>query len=258
MSKNNLTIALPGAAGKMGQMIASLVAEDSDVAIIAASEHPQSPAIGQSIDTTTIISDATALGIGAGGVIIDFTRPEASMRHIDIALASGTAMVIGTTGLSAEQEEVLKKAATQIPIVYCANTSVGVTLLGQIVEQVARQLDADWDIEIVETHHNQKVDAPSGTALALGKAAAKGRQIDLDAEKESGRDGLTGARKSGAIGFAAFARRRCSRRAYRYLFRPAGAYRDYPPCYQPDNFCPRRVTGSKICGSPKAWPLFYG
>ena len=203
MSKNNLTIALPGAAGKMGQMIASLVAEDSDISIIAASEHPQSPAVGDSIDTTTITSDAAALGIGAGGVIIDFTRPEASMRHIDIALASGTAMVIGTTGLSAEQEEVLKKAATQIPIVYCANTSVGVTLLGQIVEQVARQLDADWDIEIVETHHNQKVDAPSGTALALGKAAAKGRQIDLDAEKESGRDGLTGARKSGAIGFAA-------------------------------------------------------
>ena len=116
MSKNNLAIALPGAAGKMGQMIASLVAEDSDVAIIAASEHPQSPAIGQSIDTTTIISDATALGIGADGVIIDFTRPEASMRHIDIALASGTAMVIGTTGLSAEQEEVLKKAAMDFGI----------------------------------------------------------------------------------------------------------------------------------------------
>ena len=95
------------------------------------------------------------------------------MKHIEIAVASGTAMVVGTTGLSAEQEKELEKAARQIPIVYCANTSVGVTLLGQIVEQVARQLDADWDIEIVETHHNQKVDAPSGTALGLARQPPK-------------------------------------------------------------------------------------
>ena len=200
--KQNLHIALPGAAGKMGQMIASLVTEAGDIDILAASEHPQSPAIGTAMGTATISADAKVLGIGSGGVIIDFTRPEATMKHIEIAIASGTAMVVGTTGLSAEQKE-LEKATRQIPIVYCANTSVGVTLLGQIVEQVARQLDADWDIEIVETHHNQKVDAPSGTALALGKAAAKGRQIDLETEKESGRDGITGARKSGTIGFAA-------------------------------------------------------
>ena len=171
--KQNPNIALPGAAGKMGQMIASLVAEAGDIDILAASEHPQSPAIGTAIGAATISADAKILGIGSGGVIIDFTRPEATMNHIEIAVASGTAMVVGTTGLSAEQEKELEKAARQIPIVYCANTSVGVTLLGQIVEQVARQLDADWDIEIVETHHNQKVDAPSGTALALGKAAAK-------------------------------------------------------------------------------------
>jgi len=201
--KQNLHIALPGAAGKMGQMIASLVAEAGDIDILAASEHPQSPAIGTAIGAATISADAKILGIGSGGVIIDFTRPEATMKHIEIAVASGTAMVVGTTGLSAEQEKELERAARQIPIVYCANTSVGVTLLGQIVEQVARQLDADWDIEIIETHHNQKVDAPSGTALALGKAAAKGRQIDLETEKESGRDGITGARKSGTIGFAA-------------------------------------------------------
>ena len=201
--KQNLHIALPGVAGKMGQMIASLVTEAGDIDILAASEHPQSLAIGTAIGAATISADAKILGIGSGGVIIDFTRPEATMKHIEIAVASGTAMVVGTTGLSAEQEKELEKAARQIPVVYCANTSVGVTLLGQIVEQVARQLDVDWDIEIVETHHNQKVDAPSGTALALGKAAAKGRQIDLEAEKESGRDGITGARKSGTVGFAA-------------------------------------------------------
>ena len=203
MSKKKLRIALPGAAGKMGQMIASLIAENSDIEICAAGEHPESPAIGGVMGGAKISADAEILGIGSRGVIIDFTRPEATMRHLDIALASGTAMVIGTTGLTVAEEEVLKKAANQIPIVYCANTSVGVTLLGQIVEQIARQLDAEWDIEIVETHHNQKIDAPSGTALALGRAAARGRNIDLDADKESGRDGITGARKSGAIGFAA-------------------------------------------------------
>jgi 4-hydroxy-tetrahydrodipicolinate reductase len=203
MSEKKLQIALPGAAGKMGQMIASLVKENSNIEICAASEHSESPAIDSVMGGAKISADAHILGIGSSGVIIDFTRPDATMRHVDIALASGTAMVIGTTGLTAAEEEILKKAANQIPIVYCANTSVGVTLLGQIVEQIARQLDAEWDIEIVETHHNQKIDAPSGTALALGRAAAKGRNIDLDAEKESGRDGITGARKSGAIGFAA-------------------------------------------------------
>ena len=203
MSEKKLQIALPGAAGKMGQMIASLVAESSDIEICAASEHNESPAIGSIMGGVKINADAHILGIGSSGVIIDFTRPDATMRHLDIALASGTAMVVGTTGLTADEEAVLRKAATQIPIVYCANTSVGVTLLGQIVEQIARQLDAEWDIEIVETHHNQKIDAPSGTALALGRAAAKGRDIDLDVDKESGRDGITGARKSGAIGFAA-------------------------------------------------------
>jgi len=200
--KQNLHIALPGAAGKMGQMIASLVAEAGDIDILAASEHPQSPAIGTAIGAATISADAKILGIGSGGVIIDFTRPEATMKHIEIAVASGTAMVVGTTGLSAEQEKELERAARQIPIVYCANTSVGVTLLGQIVEQVARQLDADWDIEIVETHHHHKIDAPSGTALALGHAAAKGRGVSLDAVRDSGRDGETGARKKGDIGFA--------------------------------------------------------
>ena len=203
MSEKKLLIALPGAAGKMGQMIASLVAESSDIEICAASEHNESPAIGSVMGGVKINADAHILGIGSSGVIIDFTRPDATMRHLDIALASGTAMVVGTTGLTADEEQVLSRAAAQIPIVYCANTSVGVTLLGQIVEQISRQLDAEWDIEIVETHHNQKIDAPSGTALALGRAAAKGRDIDLDADKESGRDGITGARKSGAIGFAA-------------------------------------------------------
>ena len=108
-------------------------------------------------------------------VVIDFSSPAASLVHTDLAAKHGTALVIGTTGLTADDEAVLRAAATKIPLVYCANTSVGVTLLTQLVEDVARKLTDGWDIEIIETHHHQKVDAPSGTALALGRAAAVGR-----------------------------------------------------------------------------------
>jgi len=135
-------------------------------------------------------------------VIVDFTRPEVTMQHLEVARATATPMVIGTTGLTAEDELKIAEAAKNIPIIYCANTSVGVTLLSQIVSEVARILSDDWDIEIVETHHHHKIDAPSGTALALGHAAAKGRGVSLDAVRDSGRDGETGARKKGDIGFA--------------------------------------------------------
>lgn len=124
------------------------------------------------------------------------------MQHLAVARATATPMVIGTTGLTAEDELKIAEAAKDIPIIYCANTSVGVTLLSQIVSEVARILSDDWDIEIVETHHHHKIDAPSGTALALGHAAAKGRGVSLDAVRDSGRDGETGARKKGDIGFA--------------------------------------------------------
>lgn len=195
-------IALPGAAGRMGQMIRSVVAEQPEFELAALSEHPDNPLVGSQIDGVSLSADPAALGIGAGGVIVDFTHPEATLQHLAIARKTGTAMVIGTTGLKAEQEQILAEAARDIPLVYCANTSVGVTLLAQLVRQVAQQLGQDWDIEIVETHHNQKVDAPSGTALALGRAAADGRNVALDAVRDSGRDGMTGARKSGDIGFA--------------------------------------------------------
>ncbi|MEC7208957.1 MAG: 4-hydroxy-tetrahydrodipicolinate reductase, partial [Pseudomonadota bacterium] len=195
-------IALPGAAGRMGQMIRSVVADQPEFELAALSEHPDNPLIGKKIDNISLRSDPATLGLGTGGVIVDFTRPEATLQHLAIARKTGTAMVIGTTGFTAEQEQVLEQAARDIPLVYCANTSVGVTLLAQLVRQVAQQLGEDWDIEIVETHHNQKVDAPSGTALALGRAAADGRGVVLDKVRDSGRDGMTGVRRSGDIGFA--------------------------------------------------------
>ena len=124
------------------------------------------------------------------------------MALLESAIAHQQALVIGTTGLSEAQEKQIAQAAKSTPILYCANTSVGVNLLLKLVEQAARALGPEWDIEIVETHHNQKIDAPSGTALALGHAAAKGRDVALDDVMVSGRDGITGERQAGDIGFA--------------------------------------------------------
>ncbi len=135
--------------------------------------------------------------------VIDFTRPEATLKHVKLAADTGTAMIIGTTGLSAEDEEQLTKAAEKTAIVYAANMSVGVNLLLALVEKAAQSLEPDgWDIEIFESHHKHKVDAPSGTALAVGKAAAKGRNVNLDDVKIAARDGITGEREDGKIGFS--------------------------------------------------------
>ena len=202
MADQIVRIALSGAGGRVGQMIASLIAHKDDLHLSAAIERSDSPLIGNAIGDIVISDDSSILGIGAGGVIIDFTRPESTIALLDIAVKSKTAMVIGTTGLSDIQEAELHRAAEKIPIIYCANTSVGVTLLSHLVRQVARQLTDGWDIEIVETHHNKKIDAPSGTALALGQAAADGRGVALDDVRDSGRDGITGIRKKGDIGFA--------------------------------------------------------
>jgi len=201
MTAQEFTIALPGAGGRMGQMIQTVLAEQN-IALKVATESTSSDKIGTKMMGVTVTDDSTMLGQGRGCVIVDFTRPDVTMAHLAIARKTGTPMVIGTTGLSAEDEQKIAEAARDIPLVYCANTSVGVTLLSRIVRDVARALSDEWDIEIVETHHHHKIDAPSGTALALGHAAAEGRGVALEAVRDSGRDGETGARKTGDIGFA--------------------------------------------------------
>ncbi len=144
--------------------------------------------------------DADAL-FEAADVVIDFTRPEATIKHAALAAAHNTALVIGTTGLDDAQEQQLNDAAKDTAIVYAANMSVGVNMLLALVEQAASRLGIDWDIEVFETHHNQKIDSPSGTALALGKAALEGRSKVI----EGGGDFVTdreGKRKQGDIGYA--------------------------------------------------------
>ena len=146
-------------------------------------------------------SDVAPLLKSADG-LIEFTIPAATLALAELTAAAGIVHVIGTTGHSAEEDALIAKAASRATIVKSGNMSLGVNLLAALVKRVARTLDENYDIEILEMHHNKKIDAPSGTALMLGRAAAAGRGIDLAAHSVRGRDGITGARRAGDIGFA--------------------------------------------------------
>jgi len=209
MTSHPIKIGLPGAAGRMGGMLTREISAADDLCLVVATDRADSPHIGLDAgrlahvgDNGVMVGSDPASLFAEADVVIDFSSPEASLQHAALAAKTGTAIVIGTTGLTVAQEDILRAASATAPIVYCANTSVGVTLLTQLVEQVAAQLTNGWDIEILETHHHHKVDAPSGTALALGKAAARGRKVDLDSVSDMVRKGQTGARRAGDIGFA--------------------------------------------------------
>ncbi|MBF0562918.1 MAG: 4-hydroxy-tetrahydrodipicolinate reductase, partial [Alphaproteobacteria bacterium] len=173
------------------------------------SERQDSPFIGLDIGLLAgtdaagvkVLADSRALFM-VSDVIIDFTAATATAATAALAAETGKALVGGTTGLGPEPMSALGAAARRVPVVHAPNMSLGVNLLFALVEEVARTLDDSYDIEIVEMHHRHKVDAPSGTALGLGRAAALGRMVDLDAVSERVRDGHTGARRTGAIGFA--------------------------------------------------------
>ena len=209
MTTHRINVGLPGSGGRMGGMLIREIARVDDLYLVAATDRSDSPHIGQdSGDLAGSASNGVLVGFDPASlfldadVVIDFSVPDASMHHAALAAETRKAIVIGTTGLTSAQEGVLRQAAEHTAIVYCANTSVGVTLLMQLVEQVAAQLTTGWDIEILETHHSHKIDAPSGTALALGKAAARGRQVDLGCVADIVRKGQTGERAEGNIGFA--------------------------------------------------------
>ena len=172
-------------------------------------ERPGSPALGQDLGVLIgqeplgrlVGDDAEALIAGAQ-VVLEFSPPEATLANAERCARLGCAHVIGTTGLDAEQARRLRDCAARVPIVWAPNMSVGVNLLLGLVEEVARTLDPAYDVEILEMHHRHKVDAPSGTALALGRAAARGREVELARVAARARDGITGARPAGEIGFA--------------------------------------------------------
>ena len=145
--------------------------------------------------------DLAAL-VAASDILVDFSSPHALESNLSACIAAGKPIVIGTTGLEERHHWLSDDAAQDIALLQTGNTSLGVTMLAALVREAASRLGPDWDIEIVEAHHRMKVDAPSGTALLLGEAAAAGRHVDLASHSERGRDGITGARREGAIGFA--------------------------------------------------------
>ncbi|TDQ82097.1 dihydrodipicolinate reductase [Dongia mobilis] len=205
-----IRVGIAGCAGRMGQMLLKTLAAVPGVLVVGGSERKGSPALGMDLGALagtepfgiTVGDDASAL-FEAADVVIDFTNPAATAQHAGFAARTGTAHVIGTTGLDADQLAAIGRAAQKAPIVMASNMSLGVNLLEQVVEQIARILDPDWDIEIVEMHHRHKVDAPSGTALTLGEAAARGRGVPLRRVARRARDGHVGARVKGEIGFQA-------------------------------------------------------
>ncbi len=196
-----LNICVAGASGRMGRMILQAAREQPDMQAVAALSHALSASIGEVIAGIAVTADAKA-GIELCDVLIDFSRPEVSLENLAICVTLGKPAVVGTTGLSAAQFGQLQAFAAQIPIVFSANMSLGVNVLQRLVELGAKALRDQADIEIIETHHSQKVDAPSGTALMLGRAAAAAQDQTLDDIAVMSREGIIGVRKPGTIGFS--------------------------------------------------------
>ena len=206
---NKISISIPGSNGKMGKTLLSLILESTKYEIASATCLPNEDEVGIDIGLfvgkSKINREINAEPLSMfqnSNVLIDFTAPDATMFHAKECYNNNMAIVIGTTGLNADQENELQYFSKKIPIVYSANFSIGVTLLSQLVSNATKTLGFDWDIEVLEMHHKQKVDSPSGTALLLGKSAADARQQELSNVKSISRDGLVGKRKSDEIGFA--------------------------------------------------------
>jgi 4-hydroxy-tetrahydrodipicolinate reductase len=197
-------IALLGMRGRMGLALIEAIKAQPKAHLSAATERTGHPDVGQCVahDINVIIQDNAQAALAAADVGIDFSSPKALTSHLQAACATQTPLVIGTTGLEAAHDAAITAACTKIAILQSANMSLGIALLSALVYQAAAKLGSEWDIEIVEMHHRHKVDAPSGTALLLGQAAAHGRSVALDDVAERGRDGIHAPRQSGAIGFA--------------------------------------------------------
>ena len=199
-----------GAGGRMGRALVRAIAASDTVALCAALERPGADVIGKDAGALAglepnglAVSDQALEAFVDGGGVLDFTAPENTVALSELAAQARIPHIIGTTGLGDEHLAAIRAAARHAPIVLSGNMSLGVNLLAVLVRQATRALGPGWDIEIAEMHHRHKVDAPSGTALLLGQAAAEGRGVALDDVKVGGRDGRTGARPQAAIGFAA-------------------------------------------------------
>lgn len=204
----DVRIGIAGAAGRMGATLIREVSATAGCRLVAACERNGHPAVGRDVGDLAglgalgvAVSDSAEGIFRSAEVVIDFTAPAATASHATFAARHGVALVVGTTGLSAVHEAALAEAAHKVAIVRAANFSIGVNLLLALSEKVAATLGPDYDVEIVEMHHRHKKDAPSGTALALGEAVAAGRKVSFKDVAVRGRDGMTGERVAGSIGF---------------------------------------------------------
>ena len=203
-------IVIIGGSGRMGRMLIETVQASDAARLVGVTERAGHDWIGRDLGAclggadngVPVVGDLIDVA-GKAQAIIDFSTPEATVANAELAAQARAVHVIGTTGLSEADLTKIAAAARHAPIIRAGNMSLGVNLLVQLTRKVAAALDEDFDIEVIEAHHRHKVDAPSGTALMLGEAAAEGRGVKLDDTKDSGRDGITGARKRGDIGFSA-------------------------------------------------------
>ncbi|OED38300.1 4-hydroxy-tetrahydrodipicolinate reductase [Chromatiales bacterium (ex Bugula neritina AB1)] len=202
-------LAVAGAAGRMGRQLIRAILERDDVRFCGATEHPKSELVGT--DAGLLVGSASlgvtvtadiALVDDSAETIIDFTSPENTRRILRYAAENKKKLVIGTTGLNDEDKQLMRQAAEQTAIVFASNYSVGVTLSLELLAMAASVLGPDYDVEVIEAHHRHKVDAPSGTALSMGEAVALGQNKNLNDHAVYAREGITGARPDGAIGFA--------------------------------------------------------
>jgi 4-hydroxy-tetrahydrodipicolinate reductase len=206
---SDMRLIVAGAGGRMGRTLVKIISQTPGAVLTGALEAPGSDLLGQDAGVLAglpangvkLSSDLWELSKNADGVI-DFTVPQATIANVAIAAERRLVHVIGTTGLSASDDAVIKSVTSRAIVVQSGNMSLGVNLLAALVKRVAKSLDQDFDIEVLEMHHKMKIDAPSGTALMLGEAAAEGRGINLAERSVRSRDGITGARNAGDIGFA--------------------------------------------------------
>lgn len=204
-----IKIGIAGCSGRMGKMLIEQVLNTKGCELSGGIEHSDSTAIGKDVTLQIgaksmgfVITDNADKVFEQSDAIIDFSSPSAIELHAGLAAKHKTALIVGTTGLGEDHINMLETAAKKTIVVQAPNMSIGVNVLFSIVEQVSQILDETYDIEIVEMHHKHKMDAPSGTALGLGEAAAKGREVNLSEVAQKVRDGITGERKAGDIGFA--------------------------------------------------------
>ena len=205
----SVKISIPGGNGRMGKTLIKEIIENESLELANSSCLPDEKEKGLDLGTLVglnpidkILTDNPLIIFEDTDVIIDFTVPEASILHIEKAATYKIPIVIGTTGFSNEQFDIIKTFSNEIPIVYSANFSIGITIMKKLISDATRNLGPDWEIEIYEAHHNKKIDSPSGTALLLGSAAASARDKNLDDVKQLSREGLVGKRKKDEIGFS--------------------------------------------------------